>query len=187
MAGTKTSLRPPRIFPQLAFLDASYMRDLSRTITINTAIDALSHAVEGMLSVKASPVSDCLAKESMRLLSSCLGAMQHKTLEQSTRQTQLYASTLAGMVIAQTGTTAVHSLGYSLTYYKNVDHGRANGLLLPAFMEFVQEKQPQRVAEILHSMGMKARRGGETGVGGVVGERERRSGKEGKEEGGKGE
>ena len=30
---------------------------------------------------------------------------------------------------ANTGTTAVHAMGYSLTYYKNIDHGRANGLL----------------------------------------------------------
>lgn len=61
---------------------------------------------------------------------------------------------LAGMVIAQTGTTAVHAMGYSLTYFKDIDHGRANGLLLTEYMQFVEKEKPQLIAEILSAMNM---------------------------------
>ena len=72
------------------------------------------------------------------------------------RKKLLYASTLAGMVIAHTGTTAVHSMGYSLTYFKDIDHGRANGLLLPEFLKLVCEKEPVCVDRILDLMGFKS-------------------------------
>jgi len=52
-AQTKTSIASDLLFPNVAFLDAKYTENLPTETTINTAIDALSHAVEGMLSVKA--------------------------------------------------------------------------------------------------------------------------------------
>jgi alcohol dehydrogenase class IV len=153
-AETKTSIATPLIFPKLAFLDARYMSSLKTTTTINTAIDALSHAVEGMLSVRASTLSDALAKESIALIASCFGALPQDKPAFEVREKLLCASTLAGMVIANTGTTAVHALGYSLTYYKHVDHGRANGLLLAPFLAFIEKTAKDRVAEILACMGL---------------------------------
>lgn len=57
------------------------------------------------------------------------------------------------MVIAHTGTTAVHSMGYSLKFFKNIDHDRANGLLMAAFLDFVQERNREIVQSILAIMG----------------------------------
>jgi alcohol dehydrogenase class IV len=155
-AETKTSIASPVIFPKLAFLDARYMEGLSYTTTINTAIDALSHSVEGMLSNRASTISDSLAMESIRLIASCFESLKNRSLTREQRESLLYASTLAGMVIANTGTTAVHAMGYSLTYYKDIDHGRANGLLLAAFLGFVEKSLPDRVRTILSGMKLSA-------------------------------
>ncbi len=177
-AQTKTSIASPILFPELAFLDARYMAALSRTTTINTAIDALSHSVEGMLSVRAGTISDSLAMESIRLISSCFGAMQENRMEHSVREKLLYASTLGGMVIANTGTTAVHSMGYSLTYYRDVDHGRANGLLLAAFLAFVEKSLPERVRTILDCMGLKQVKEFSELLDGLLGEKENISAEE---------
>ena len=155
-AETKTNVSTPLIFPRLAFLDAAYTRDLSGDVTVNTAVDALSHAVEGMLTVRSSQLTDSLAGRSIAMIASCLPALREEDPGMPARETLLYASTLAGMVIANTGTTAVHGLGYSLTYYKGVAHGRANGLLLPGFLAFVAEREPERVRAILACMGMAA-------------------------------
>jgi len=171
-AQTKTSMASPVLFPGLAFLDARYMAALSPATTINTAIDALSHSVEGMLSVRAGTISDSLAMESIRLISSCFGAMQENSLEHNMREKLLYASTLGGMVIANTGTTAVHSMGYSLTYYRDVDHGRANGLLLAAFLAFVEKSFPERVKTILDCMGLKQVEEFSALLDGLLGEKE---------------
>jgi alcohol dehydrogenase class IV len=159
-AGTKTSISSPALFPRFAFLDARYMAGLNRDITVHTAIDALSHAVEGMLSVRASALSDALAGESIAAIAACFPVLEAGgTIGMDTRRKLLYASTLAGMVIANTGTTAIHPMGYLLTYHKNIDHGRANGLLFANYLKFIEEKEralePRRIPVILSALGMQ--------------------------------
>jgi alcohol dehydrogenase class IV len=139
-AQTKTSIAGPALFPRFAFLDAAYTLNLSKPITIGTALDALSHAIEGMVSVRASPVSDALAKESIAGIADCFPFLEQERIDLPIRKKLLLAATLGGMVIANTGTTAVHPMGYMLTYFKNIDHGRANGLLLGHYLKVLQEK-----------------------------------------------
>ncbi len=160
-AQTKTSIAADALFPQVAFVDAKYMAGLPVTTTVNTAVDALSHAVEGMLSIRASLVADALAKESMRFFIKAAPQMckavannDASVLDDDVRQDLQQCALLAGMVIAQTGTTAVHAMGYSLTYFKHIDHGRANGLLLAEYMALVQQTQPQLIADILAALNM---------------------------------
>ncbi|GHV75863.1 alcohol dehydrogenase [Spirochaetia bacterium] len=141
-AKTKTSLKFPALFPRFAFLDAKYTLGLSRATTINTAVDALTHAVEGMLSRTAGALTDTLAKESVAVVAGCFGALSgDRELDMGIRQKLLYAAMLAGMVIANTGTNVVHSMGYSLTYHRNIDHGRANGLIFAEFLRAIEQKE----------------------------------------------
>jgi len=50
----------------------------------------------------------------------------------------------------------MHSMGYSLTYFKDIDHGRANGLLMAEFLRFVEKSMPSLTDKILYSMGIKS-------------------------------
>lgn len=152
---TKTSIAAPILFPAVALCDPKYMKALSKATTINTAIDALSHCVEGMLSVKASAVTNTLAVEGIKNICSCYEAMKKGELSLEERGKLLYGSTLGGMVISHTGTTAVHAMGYSLTYFKDIDHGRANGLLLAEFIRIIQDGVEDRVDAILEAMSLK--------------------------------
>ncbi len=171
-AKTKTSLAAPSLFPSLALLDHKYMSGLPINVTINTAIDALSHAVEGMLSNKASVVTDALAVKSISDICSCFADMKSGSLSPEQREKLLTASTMAGAVIANTGTTAVHSMGYSLTYFKHIDHGRANGLLLPEFLRFVLKTKPEKVGEIIEACGFGSVDSFKNAVDELLGERE---------------
>jgi alcohol dehydrogenase class IV len=160
---TKTSIASPYLFPRIAFLDARYTKSLPMTITINTALDALSHAIEGMLTVRATAISNSIAAESIARISQCLrGLSPGKALDEAgrlptdLREKLLLGSMLAGVVITHTGTTVVHPMGYSLTYFKNVDHGRANALLLPSYLRFVAKHEPEAVKKILSAMGLNS-------------------------------
>lgn len=160
---TKSGLATPLIFPQIAFLDASYMMSLSVSITVNTTIDALSHAVEGLLSVRSNDISEGLALKSIAMIMKSIPLLQEaqesgdvQCMSYETRETLLVASMLAGMVIAQTGTTAVHAMGYSLTYFKDIDHGRANGLLLGHYLRKVAEKNQEVTKKIMDAMGIES-------------------------------
>lgn len=120
-------------------------------MTIDTAIDALSHAIEGYMAKDATPVSDVWAEEALRFFGLHLTQLRG-TLSYAVREDLMYASTLAGIVISQAGTTLVHGMGYCLTYYRGFSHGRANGLLLPQYMKLMEESmddKAQRVWELL--------------------------------------
>lgn len=158
---TKTSISTPILFPKIAFLDARYTKSLPMLTTIHTALDALSHSIEGMLSVRASSASNALAIESIGRIRQCLGYLSPNTavdtsnkLSIDIREKLLYASMLAGVVIAHTGTTVVHPMGYCLTYFRNLDHGRANGLILPSFLRFVAKQDAEVVKKILAAAGV---------------------------------
>ena len=153
-AQTKTSLSGPMLFSDVALLDGKYMMSLGHTSTVNTAVDALSHVVEGMLSVKADDLSDLLAAKAIALIMGNTEGLRSGELTVEQRDELLYASMLGGMVIAQTGTTAVHSMGYSLTYFWGTDHGRANGLLMADFLEVLERKGFDKVKAVLRLLGM---------------------------------
>ena len=174
-AGTKTSLALPCLFPRLAFLDGKYTLGLPQRVSVNTAVDALSHCVEGMLSNLAGDITDVLAREGCRRICACLSGLERGELTQGERDSLLLASALGGMVISATGTTAVHAMGYSLTYHRGIEHGRANGLLLPAFLRFCARQDAPLVARALSACGMSSADELEGALGRLLGERERLS------------
>lgn len=150
---TKTSISSLALFPRIAFLDGKYTFSLPRAITVNTAADAFSHAVEGILSTTSNELSDLLASECLRILYPLLRVAAEDRLSQEERDALLYASTLAGMTIAQTGTTAVHGMGYYLTYFYGIDHGRANALLLGQTLRLCERKGLLQVETIVRACG----------------------------------
>lgn len=174
---TKTSIASETIFPKVAFLDAAYTASLPLKVTVNTAVDALSHAVEGYLSVKATAFSDGLALSALILLGSALPRLKGE-IDPELRQSLLDASSLAGMVIAQAGTTAGHAMGYSLTFFKDIDHGRANGLTMAAYLDFLTDVRSEKIGKILAALGLSSLGALKSLLDSLLGERETVSVKE---------
>ena len=154
-AETKRSFSVPEVFPKIAFLDWRYTANLPVTITRDTALDALSHLVEGYLSRRATGTSDIFAQQGIELWAECLKSLQEGAFAPEDRDRLLVASALGGITIAHTGTTLVHALGYSLTYYHDLPHGRANGLLMGEYLRYNAEYVPQRVANVLAWLGFE--------------------------------
>lgn len=67
---TKKSIASPCLFPTYALLDAKYTKNLGLATTVNTAIDSLSHSVEGMMSKRANIMADIIAKEAVKIIAS---------------------------------------------------------------------------------------------------------------------
>lgn len=152
---TKTSISSKAMFPKIAFLDARYTYSLGKNVTVNTAIDALSHAVEGMFTLKATPETDSAALNAISVIYPRLKEIAaKKEISEEMRKDLLSASCLAGAVIAHTGTTVVHSMGYSLTYYHGIPHGRANGILLGSMLSLCAERQKEKTDKIFSACGI---------------------------------
>lgn len=153
---TKKNLYHPSLFPRIALLDPRYTMALSYEVTLNTAFDALSHSVESALSRKASSASVAVAIESLKALGPCLLKMNaDDPVDFETREKLMCGSMLAGAAIAQTGTTVVHAMGYCLTYFKGLDHGKANGLLLSGYLRYVQPENQYMVSRIVSALGLE--------------------------------
>lgn len=138
-------------FSKIAFLDPRYLKSLPRPVLLDTVADALSHAVESMLCRRSTPASEVYAAAAL----SHIGAALPGILKGEPDYERLFlASSLAGMAISHTGTVVVHSMGYLLTYYKGVPHGRANALLLPGFLQLCAQHVPDRLQPVLAAFGV---------------------------------
>jgi len=148
---TKMSFGNESTVPVKAFLDARYLSSMPYEITVNTALDALTHAIEGYLNRRSTPLTDLMALESIRIFGQCVHDLIDKNISCETTEMLMYSSMLAGLVIANTGTGYLHRIGYSLTYFRGIPHGRANGLLLKEFLEFNRDTLGNRIDQILRA------------------------------------
>ena len=146
---TKRSFSCADTFFKTAFLDGRYTLNLPLQVARNTAVDALCHLIEGYTNKKASPSSDYMALEGMRIIGKHLGALENGNFDVDVCTELLWASTLGGIVISQTGTTIVHSMGYQLTYFKDIPHGQANGYLL---CEYLKRVPSERLGDCLEAL-----------------------------------
>lgn len=141
------------VFPILSLVDPSFMMNMPIGITRNTAIDAFSHIVEGYLNTNANRISDGLAEIGLKEFGKVIEGLKSGELSYEDRESLAIASNIAGMLIAQTGTSIPHGLGYSLTYYKNVPHGLANGCLYIEYLKVFKDRK--KVDNIYKLLGMK--------------------------------
>ena len=130
---TKMSI-VPQLFPEKAFLDASFMDTLPESSTLSTAVDALSHLIDGYLTPKANFMSDSIAEGALLRFGDCLPELSARSFTPALREKLLILSTLGGLVISQTKTSLPHMLSYFLTCDHQLPHGFACGVFLYEFM-----------------------------------------------------
>ncbi|NLL19359.1 MAG: iron-containing alcohol dehydrogenase [Clostridia bacterium] len=138
------------IFPQVAFIDSKYTFNLPYDITVNTAIDAFTHLVEGYLNTNSTYMSDIYGEKGFELFRYCFEKLISKDLNQEFRNKVMLASVLGGIQIAQNGTSLPHGMGYPLTYFKGLPHGLANGVLTTEYLKsFKDQTKIKRMLNIL--------------------------------------
>lgn len=152
----KKSFSSEDVFYKTAFLDGRYIQNLPLNIMRNTAIDAMCHLLEGFTNKRSNSGSDHIALEGLRIIGDNFDTLINGNPSVLTCTELLWASCLGGMVIAQTGTTIVHSMGYPLTYYKNVPHGLANGQLLGEYLTLTDLKMPYKTDLYLEALNLNS-------------------------------
>lgn len=137
---TKAGVVSPILQPDIALLDAELTTGLPAHVTAATGIDAMVHAIEAYTSAhKKNPVSDMLAKEGLRLLSSNLMTAVNEGHNLEARSNMLLGALYAGQAFANAPVAAVHALAYPLGGHFHIPHGLSNSLVLPYVMRFNAE------------------------------------------------
>ncbi len=136
-ANTKKTVSSERIIPKIAILDPMVLETLPSSLIAGTAMDALCHAIEGFLSVKANHLTRIFSKESIKLIKdSIVEASVGRSPEKIEKV--FLGSMYAGFVINHTGTIFIHGMAYGLAIKYGIHHGTANALCLPHALKFLK-------------------------------------------------
>jgi alcohol dehydrogenase len=149
----KEGMNSPYLYPELALLDPELTLTLPPHPTAATGIDALCHAIESYTSINASPMSELLSLEAIRLISDNLRTAVHDGTNIEAREAMLLGSLYAGLGLANAGVTAVHSLSYPLGGKYGISHGLANTIMLPRVMAFNLPGAQEKFVDIAEIMG----------------------------------
>ncbi len=151
----KQIIGSPHISPKLAILDPIVTLTMPPSLTTNTGMDALSHAIESYVSTQANPVSDILALEAIRLIAKALPGAVSQPENLKFRENMLFGSLIAAMALNSSGAGIIHGMGYSITLFYGAPHGLANALLMLQAMEFNLVANPTKFRNIAQAMGKK--------------------------------
>jgi len=137
----------------VAIIDPLLSISMPPVVTADTGMDALVHAIEAYVSVNATPFSDILAVEAIRLIAESLPIAYVKGSDIGARYNMALAANLAGLAFTSGGLGAVHGLAYVLGTEYHMSHGRSNAIMLPHVMDYNKIGNLHRYARIAEAMG----------------------------------
>jgi alcohol dehydrogenase class IV len=144
----KIAIISKALVPDVSLLDPEPLTTMSRDLTADTGVDALSHAIEAYVSNASSPMTDVHALEAIRLVTSALPAALEEPGDLDLRFSTLLASLHAGLAFSNASVGAAHAMAHSLGGAYDLAHGRCNALLLEHVMAANYEAAPDRYDRI---------------------------------------
>ncbi|MCL2168558.1 MAG: bifunctional acetaldehyde-CoA/alcohol dehydrogenase [Defluviitaleaceae bacterium] len=134
------------LMPHMAIVDANLMMHMPKGLTAASGFDVLSHAVEAYVSMLATPYTDGLAIEAIKLTFKYLGrAYQNGAADPEARDGMANASCIAGMAFANAFLGICHSLSHKLGAATGLPHGICNAIILPHVVRFNAADTPTKM------------------------------------------
>ncbi|MBA7671324.1 Long-chain-alcohol dehydrogenase 1 [subsurface metagenome] len=135
-AKSKEAIVSRYLLPDVAIVDPSFTDTVPPRVAAFTGVDAFTHALECYVSRKASPFTDVITLEAIRLIAHNLKKARDDRSDKEARDKVAFGSLLGGLAITNSGTGGVHALAYPLGSMFGVPHGLSNAVMLPWVSEF---------------------------------------------------
>ena len=126
----------PNDIPAIAIVDAELMYTLPKSLTASTGLDALTHAIEGLITKGAWEMSDMFEIKAIEMIHRYLETAVFEPTNAEARDGMAVAQYIAGMAFSNVGLGVVHGMAHPMGAIFDIPHGVANALLLPTIMEF---------------------------------------------------
>ena len=144
----------PNDIPTLAIIDPELMLSMPRGLPASTGMDALTHAIEGLITLGAWEMSDMFETKAIEMIAKWLPKAVENPSDIEARDGMATAQYIAGMAFSNVGLGLVHGMAHPLGAYYDIPHGVANALLLPFVMEYNKEAAKAKYRTIAEAMGV---------------------------------
>lgn len=142
----KYPLTDYELTPDVAIVDPDLVTSLPKSITADTGMDVLTHALEAYVSNMASDYTDALAEKAAELVIKNLKECYDNGSNKEARERMHNASTMAGMAFSNAFLGINHSLAHKLGAAYHLPHGRLNAILLPYVVKYNSEEPTKFVS-----------------------------------------
>ena len=139
--------------PEIAIVDPDMMASMPKSLTAATGMDALTHAIEGYITLGHCAISDMFHLEAIRLISRHLRNAVANT--EKGREGMALGQYIAGMGFSNVGLGIVHSMAHGLSALYDTPHGVACAILLPTGLEYNAPVAGARYRAIGEAMGVE--------------------------------
>ncbi len=166
----KYALADYALVPDVAIIDPNLPMSVPPSVTADTGIDVLAHAIEAYVSIVGSDYTDPLALRALKLVFEYLPRAYRDGSDKVAREKMHNASTIAGMAFTNAFLGINHSLAHILGATFHIPHGRANAFVMnavirynaslphkfPPFPNYEYPQAGQRYTEIAEALGLAA-------------------------------
>ena len=133
----KYPLADYELTPDVAIVDPDLVMSLPKSVTADTGMDVLTHALEAYVSNMASDYTDGLAEKAAELVFKNIRNAYHDGANDKTAREKMHnASTIAGMAFTNAFLGINHSLAHKIGAEFHLPHGRINAILLPYVIKY---------------------------------------------------
>ncbi|MGC8766708.1 MAG: iron-containing alcohol dehydrogenase family protein [Brevinematia bacterium] len=154
----KRSLRSEKIYPQYALLMPQLTITLNRYQTGTTAIDALSHAIEAMVSRKSNFITQALSEKSIKLIIENIFKAYNNGANLEARSNLQFASTLAGISMDISGVGLMHAIEHPITArFPHISHGQGLAIVFKKVIEHSFMFSVDKYKMVAEAMGIRTK------------------------------
>ena len=151
--GIKMLLKGDVLLPDVAVVDYTLGMGAPKGVTAATGLDALTHAVESLISVKATPATDTLAVSAVKRIMKYLPIVYADGSNAEAREQMAIAALEAGVCINNSSVTVVHGMSRPIGALFHVPHGISNAMLLSTCLADMETEARERYALLASAIG----------------------------------
>jgi alcohol dehydrogenase class IV len=152
--GMKTTLRDPRVLPEVIVYDVALTLTLPPALTVLSGLNAMAHAVEALYAPDANPITSELAEHALLRFAGALPKLVQHPGDREARGEALLGAWTAGTCLGSVAMGLHHKLCHTLGGSFDLPHAETHAVMLPYTIAYNAAAAPSAMAAIERALGV---------------------------------